>query len=158
MENNNNAQEPQTVFYVATLSVDVEELRKTRAQDVGDEAAAEEDLDDAVMTELGWTASSGVGTWNLEKIEPVPGKLAYLATVNCAYDGFEFSEKTPFLLEAGVDPKAEADKFARGFEVDEEPEFDKVRGVYCFDSGKDVWVSDVQPISEADYHALKKYL
>jgi hypothetical protein len=158
MENNNNTQEPQTVFYVATLLIDVEKLRKTRAEDIGDEAANEEDLDEAISQEMGWVTSSGVGAYNLEKIEPTPGKLAYLATVTCAYDGFEFEEKTPFLLEAGVDPKAEADKFARGFEANEEPKFDQVRGVYCFDSGKDVWVSDVQPISEADYHALKKYL
>ena len=156
MENNNN-EEPTTALYVATLQVDIEGLRKTRAEDIGDEADSE-GLDEAVMTELGWVASSGINPYLLEKVEPIGDKVPHLVEVTCAYDGFEFSEKSVLLIDEGEDVGEAAEALARGFEVDEEPELNEENRVYSFDSGKEVWVSEVKPISEVEYHILKKYL
>jgi hypothetical protein len=155
MENNNNTEEPQSIFYVATLLIDVEQLRNTRAEDIGD---AEEDLDEAIAQEMGWVRSSGISLYECEKVEPIDDKVPYLVEVTCAYDGFEFSEKSVLLVDKGADVGEAAEALARGFEVDEEHELIEETRIYCFKSGKEVWVSEVKEISEVEYHILKKHL
>lgn len=165
MTNNSNTQEPQqepqSLFYVATLLVDVEVLRKTRAQDIGDVAAAEEDLDESVMQEMGWTASLGLGTYILEKIEPIDG-TPVLFYITVMYDGLEFEERQVVVVPQEVQTTTHdlvqwADEnIAKCYMEDEEPtETDEG---YEYSCGRLVSISTAQVLTEADYHALKKYL
>lgn len=158
MENNNNiTQDPKTATYAAVIKVDVEELRTVRLQEGGINASDEE-LDDAVCAELGLAASSGVNTDSLELMEDIEEKTPYLVEVICAYDGFEFKEKSVLLVDKGVDPNQAAEVFAKHFEPNTEPQLNRETRVYSFLSGKDVWVGEVEQISELEYHILKKYL
>lgn len=96
------------------LEVDIETLRKVREENIGEEDAKNESLEEAISQELGWVNQSGISVDSIQEVDPDESIINSLREITCPNDGKESNKEIIEFLR-GADEKT-LDEQAHGFE------------------------------------------